>query len=75
MTDQELKDSGRSIALGLLELCKRKGASGDDVTALATNALIEVLGQQIGDAFAVVERLRTLADIMEKQVISDARMN
>jgi hypothetical protein len=69
MTDAELIESSRAIAFGLMELAVRKGALGDELTALCTNALIEVLGQQLGSPFAVVERLRDLADIVEAQAL------
>lgn len=71
MTEQELIVSSRAIAAGLLELAKGKGASGDDITALCTNALIEILGQKLGTEFALVERLRDLADIIEIQAMGE----
>lgn len=73
MTEQELIESSRAIALGLLRLAERKGATVDEVTALCTNALIEALGQRLGSPFAVVERLRDIADIAERQALGENR--
>lgn len=71
MTDEELNESSRAIALGLIEMSARKGLVGDVVTALYTNALLELLGQQLGSVFAVVERLRDVADIVERQALQE----
>lgn len=73
MKEQELIATSRTMAVALLEAAARKGVSGDDLTALATNALIEVLGQRLGTVFAVVERLRDLADIVERQALGEKR--
>ena len=73
MKSDELISNSRAIAIGLLELCQRKGATGDEITAMATNALIEVLGQRLGGIFPVVERLRDLADICECQALAESQ--
>lgn len=72
MKSDELTANSRALAIAILDLCQRKGATGDEITALATNALIEVLGQRLGDIFQVVERLRDIADICERQAIAES---
>lgn len=73
MTSDEKNQLSRTTAIGLIELCKRKGASGDEITSIATNALIELLGQRLGNVFRVVERLRDLADICERQALDEGK--
>jgi len=72
MAETDFMDSVRAIATGLQTLVESKGIEGDDVTAMVSSALLEVLGQRLG-VFGAVERLRMLADIAERQALSDAR--
>lgn len=70
MNDSEFVATARSFTIGFLAACQHRGMTPDDVTAVAGAALGEVLAQTIGPVGAV-ERLRTLADTFERQLLDD----
>jgi len=71
MTEQEFSLKAKAMATAYLDTTAQSGLSPDDVSNLAGASLGEVLAQQLG-IFGAVERLRMLADVMEKQVLDDA---
>ncbi len=73
MTQDELNLHSRSLAIATLLWSQARGADRDETVTMASNALIEVLGQSLGSVFAVVERLRDLADICERQAFDEEK--
>lgn len=70
MTDREFVATSRAMALGILAACHRSALSPDDATAVAGAALTESLAQMLGPVGAV-ERLRDLADTIERQLLAE----
>lgn len=52
------------------QAAKVLGIEGDEYTATATVALVELLGKRLGGPLPTVERLRTLADLLERQYLN-----
>lgn len=72
MTDLEMIEASRQFVLALQAICDRSNLSPDDRVALASMALPEFIAQQVG-GFAAVDQLRNVADLMERQVLDEAR--
>lgn len=70
MTDLEMIDAQRSLALALLDLCQRRQLEPDDVPALLSGAMLEALAQRVGIPGAI-ERLRVIADLAEQQLFAE----
>lgn len=70
-TDEQFIQAARAIATTFLDRFAHLGLSSDEVANLSGAALSEVLAQQLGP-FGAVERLRDLADTLEKQVLDSA---
>jgi len=72
MTDEQFTLVSRAMATEFSNTVARSGMSPDDAVNLAGASLAEIMAQQLG-IFGAVNRLRDLADVMEKQAIDDAR--
>lgn len=62
----------RGLACVILLVNERRGVRGDDAANIAGAALGEVLGQYLG-GFGAVNRLRDIADILERQCLEEHR--
>ena len=70
-TDEQFIIAARAIATTLLDRFAHFGLSSDEIANLCGAAFGEVLAQQLGP-FGAVERMRDIADTLEKQVLDDA---
>ncbi len=66
---QVMIETSRQLALAVLAIGERKGMSRADVAELAQMALGEVLAQHLG-LVGAVERLRDLADVIERDLLA-----
>lgn len=71
LTDDQFAQATRGMAFAIMDLGHQLNLSDDDLCNMAGAALAEVAGQKFGP-FAAVERLRQIADVMERQVMQDA---
>lgn len=62
-------ETSRQLALAVLAIGQRKGMSGADLAELAAMAMGEVLAQHLG-MVGTVERLRDLADVIERDLLA-----
>ena len=69
MTDQDMIDSSRALVVALMQISDSKGFGVEDRVAFACMALPEFIAQQIGPV-AMIERLRNVADVMERQFLN-----
>jgi hypothetical protein len=72
MTDEDFSTSSYAIATLILAQAERRGLTSDEAVNLAIAALGQVMGQHL-DAFGVVERLRSAADVFEAQCLGEMR--
>lgn len=72
MTDEQFTLVSRAMATAYSDTVARSGMSPDDATNLAGASLAEIMAQQLG-VFGAVNRLRDLADVLEKQALEEAR--
>lgn len=68
LTDEQFFATSRTVAMAILAAAEQKKLSSDDVVAIASSALSEILAQNLG-VFGTVERLRDLADVFERQAL------
>ena len=61
--------TSRQLALAVLAIGQRKGLPGGDLAELAVMALGEVMLQHLG-LVGTVERLRDLADVIERDLLA-----
>lgn len=74
MTPEQYTRAARAMAREFLDTVAQVGLSPDDTANLAGAALAEVIGQQLGK-FGAANRLRDLADILEKEAFEEPRLN
>ena len=70
-SEQEFKTSARAIGSALILACERKHIPTDDISQVVGAAMAEVLAAYLGPLGAV-ERLRDLADLIERQCFDEA---
>lgn len=68
LTDETIVRASRAMAAEFLATVAGSGLSPNDIANLAGSALVEVLAQQLGP-FGAVERLREIADVLERQML------
>lgn len=68
LTEKQLNDASRLLALILSEKCTRQGIPRDEVVGVVSAAVVELLAQHLGP-IGTVERLRDLADVLERQCL------
>ena len=69
MTDQQFTETSRAITITVLEAMGATGATKEDAAAVVGFALLEALGHLLGSPAAAIERLRSIADIGEAQIL------
>ena len=72
LTAKQFTTTAKHIAATLLGEADACNLSRDDTANLAGSALLEVLAQTLGP-FGAVERLRSIADVAERQVLDQMR--
>ena len=70
-TEQQFKASARAIGSALILACERKHVPTEDISQVVGAAMAEVLAAYLGPLGAV-ERLRDLADLIERQCFNEA---
>ena len=70
-TEQQFKASARAIGSALILACERKHILTEDISQVVGAAMAEVLATYLGPLGAV-ERLRDLADLIERQYLDEA---
>ncbi|WP_298190971.1 hypothetical protein [Novosphingobium sp.] len=65
----EMIATSRQLALAVLAIGQRKGMPGGDLAELAAMAMGEVMLQHLG-LVGTVERLRDLADVIERDLLA-----
>ena len=69
-TDEQFIIASRAVAMTFQERFTAMGMTPDEVANMSGGALAEVLAQQLGSACAV-ERLRQIADLLERQLFNE----
>ena len=67
-TPEQFVAASKAIAGSYLDMVARQGLAPQDAANLFCAAIGEVLGQQIGPVEAI-DRLRDVADILERQLL------
>ena len=65
----EMIATSRQLALAVLAIGQRKGLPGGDLAELAMMAMGEVMLQNLGPV-VTVDRLRDLADVIERDLLA-----
>ncbi len=68
MTPDDLFKTSEQLALSVRILSQQRGMSQADMMAVATMAMLDLLSIN-GSAIATVERLRDLADMVERRIM------
>lgn len=71
MDSAEFTTCARALAGGLIDMLDRLPIGREDHPMLLAAALAEVLAQKLGGIPQAVERLRLVADVMERQAMDD----
>ena len=69
ITDAQFSEASRAITITVLQVLGAAGATKDDAAAVVGFSLFEALGQLLGSPAAAIERLRSIADIGEAQIL------
>jgi len=70
LSQTRFENNVRILSATLLKLCEDSGVRRNDGANVISGALAEVLAAFLGPLEAV-ERLRMVADLMERQILSD----
>lgn len=70
MTDEQFMQASRAITATLIDTMQATGTTPTDAAAVIGFAMLEAMGQLLGNASAAIERLRNIADIAEAQVLA-----
>lgn len=70
MTEQELILLTRVLSVNLSGLVERLPLSAEDALGVVSGAFAETLARQLGGIVPAVERMRDLADLMERQAFA-----
>lgn len=68
MTDEQFAGAVHALSLALTMAIERRGIPQEEIGKVVTGTLAQCLAQNIGPVPAI-ERLRDIADLMERQIM------